>query len=66
MRSLGEFFGHVARGFTAPVKPGERRVVGHEVREQTARTPDGTVTLRRTTVEEVEIRRDPPGPAPGV
>ena len=50
MRSLGEFVGHIARGVrTDPARPAERR------REQ--RVEDrGNVVLRRTVIDEVEIR----------
>lgn len=57
MRSLGEFFGHIAHGFRADVRA-DRHVVKHEVEERTEDTARGTVTLRRTTIEEVEV--DPP------
>ncbi|HLO41312.1 MAG TPA: hypothetical protein VK176_09835 [Phycisphaerales bacterium] len=53
-RSLGEFFGHVIHGVkTDPA----RKVVktSEEVEERT--TPEGQkVILRRTIVEEVEVR----------
>lgn len=50
MRSLGEFFGHIIKGFrTDP----NRKVVRREIQEEQR---DG-VTLRRTTIEEVEIDR---------
>lgn len=53
-RSLGKFFGHLKRGFTEDVSRREvSRTVEHEDREG----PDGTrVTLRRTTIEEMEVR----------
>ncbi len=58
MRSLGEFFGHIAHGFRTDVGK-DRRVLRHEVEEKTEDTPGGrgTVTLRRTTIEEVEVDR---------
>lgn len=54
MRSLGEFVGHIKRGVrTNPSAPTEIR------RDQ--RVEDrGNVVLRRTVVDEVEIRREPP------
>jgi hypothetical protein len=57
MRSLGEFFGHIAHGFRADVRK-DGRVLRHETEERTEDTPQGTVTLRRTVVEEVELRPD--------
>jgi len=56
-RSLGEFIGHIWRGVTRDVSRDTRevrRTVGEEERD----TPAGRVTLRRTTIEEVEVQRD--------
>jgi hypothetical protein len=51
MRSLGEFVGHVFKGLrTDPAK----KIVRREVRE--TQRQDGVI-LRRTTIEEVEIKR---------
>ncbi|MFM9994902.1 MAG: hypothetical protein ACKVU4_03775 [Phycisphaerales bacterium] len=59
MRSLGEFFGHVAHGFKSDVRR-DRQVVRHETEERSADTPDGSkLVLRRTTIEEVEVRHPP-------
>lgn len=56
MRSLGEFVGHIARGIRTDVGQ-DRKVVRHEVEEETRETERGRVTIRRTTIEEVEIDR---------
>lgn len=64
MRSLGEFFGHIAKGVrTDPAKPPapppaealppERTIVRTTVQEHTAETPTGPVVLRRTVIDEV-------------
>jgi hypothetical protein len=59
MRSLGEFVGHIVRGVKTPVDhPPARREVKREVEEETRETPAGKVTLRRTTIEEVEYHPD--------
>jgi hypothetical protein len=51
MRSLGEFFGHIVKAVkTDPQKKVVRRTVEEE--------KQGDITLRRTTIEEVEIKRD--------
>lgn len=56
-RSLGEFFGHIWHGVkTDPAR--DRKVIHREVTEERAPTEQGEITLRRTTIEEVEIRRD--------
>ena len=53
LRSLGEFFGHVWKGVTTdPTKTVTKR----EVQEQIRETPQGQVTIRRTTIEEIEVR----------
>ncbi len=55
MRNLGEFFGHIVRGFRAD--PGRRKVLRRTVQEERR----GDVVLRRTTIDEVEIKkREPP------
>ncbi len=57
MRSLGEFFGHIVRAVkTDPAKaPAPRAEVRRETAEETRDTPAGPVTLRRTTIEEIEL-----------
>ena len=53
MRSLGEFFGHIIRGIrTDPAKP-RTTVVKKEIKEEDR----GDVILRRTTIEEIEVKR---------
>lgn len=59
-RSLGEFFGHIARGVKGEVAPPTE--VRRTVEEETRDTAEGKITLRRTTIEEIEIRK--PGPNP--
>jgi hypothetical protein len=55
MRSLGRFVGQVSAAVRA--KPGERREVSRTSEQRTETTPDGrTVVVRRTTVEEIEVR----------
>ena len=54
MRSLGEFFGHIIRGVkTDPSEP-KRTVVRKQVEEE----DQGDIVLRRTTIEEIEIKTD--------
>lgn len=63
MRALGEFFGHISRGVKTPLKPqGDPQVLRHEVQEESRDTPQGKVVLRRTTIEEIELRTPPPAP----
>lgn len=51
MRSLGEFFGHIVKAVRTDPK---RRVIRREVEEEQR----GDITLRRTTIEEVEINAE--------
>jgi hypothetical protein len=63
MRSLGEFVGHIARAAAADPRQGRRTVIRTETVELPAATADGRgVILRRTVIEEVEVRgqSDPP------
>lgn len=56
---LGQFVGGVARGVKTPIEPAPRsRVVRHDVEEQTVRDKGAAITLRRTTIEEIEVRPD--------
>ncbi len=55
-RSLGEFFGHIARGIkTDPAKTKHTKELKREVVEE----EQDSMVLRRTTIEEIEFR-DPP------
>lgn len=56
MRCLGEFFGNIAEGIrTNPESDVQRTEVGRTVEE---RATDEGVILRRTTIDEVEVRHD--------
>ena len=55
MRSLGEFVGHIVKGIRTDPSRARRTVVRHSVEEEDR----GDVVLRRTTIEEVELK----GPA---
>ncbi len=53
MRCVGEFFGHVGRAIrTKPTQDSECS----EIRRTVEETEEGEVTLRRTTIEEVEFK----------
>ena len=53
MRCLGEFVGHIVHAVkTIPRK--NKREINRSVEEQT----DGQVTLRRTTIDEIEIHAE--------
>ncbi len=64
MRSLGEFFGHIAQGVRTDPRQSHRTVTRQTVEEEHRDTPQGRVTLRRTVIEEVEIPTSPPAPEP--
>jgi len=50
MRCLGEFVGHIVRAMKT-THGKKKREINRSVEEQT----DGQVTLRRTTIDEIEI-----------
>ena len=56
MRCLGEFFGNIAQGIkTNPEADANRTEVNRTVEQHTT---DEGVILRRTTIDEVEVRND--------
>jgi hypothetical protein len=58
MHNLGEFFGHIAKGVKADsaAPTAQKQEVRREVEEREEIAPDGRkVTVRRTTIEEIEI-----------
>jgi hypothetical protein len=63
MRSLGEFFGHIVQGIKTDVEPAKKTVTRQTVEEESRQTPEGTVILRRTIIEEVEVPKKPSGDA---
>jgi hypothetical protein len=55
--ALGDLWSVVKTGKT---KPPKKHVVRQRVEEEEKDTPQGKVTLRRTVIEEIEIRPDQP------
>lgn len=53
-RSLGEFFGHIYKGIKADTSEQAKRV-SRRTEQETRDTPRGTVTIRRTIIEEVDL-----------
>jgi len=67
MRSLGEFFGHVVKGLRtdpAPPTPAPHGRLDRPERTEVSRTVEeedrGGMVLRRTTIEEIEIKKPSP------
>lgn len=58
MRSLGEFVGHIVHAVRTPTPKNDRRELRREVETDKRDTPQGKVTLRRTTIEEIEVEKD--------
>ncbi len=59
MRSLGEFVGHIGRAIRSdPAR--ERSEVRRETEDEERRGEEGRVILRRTTIEEMEVRKERP------
>ena len=59
-RNLGAFFGHIVKA----VKTDPARTQRREVRRQTTHEDRGDVILRRTTIEEIEIKQPPAAQPP--
>ena len=57
MRSLGEFFGHIAKGITTDPAEGEKPKQKQIVRQQIEEEDRGDMILRRTTIEEIEYKQ---------
>ncbi|MEO1716096.1 MAG: hypothetical protein AAFR76_03195 [Planctomycetota bacterium] len=53
MRSLGRFVGEIGKAVRGPTK--QSAEVSRTTESETRETDQGTVTLRRTTVEEIEV-----------
>lgn len=53
-RSLGKFVGHLWTAVSGASTPGKTQI-RREVEERRVDTPEGPVTLRRTTIEEIEL-----------
>lgn len=61
IRALGLLTGDLWSALTG--KPRQaRQVLRRDVQEETRDTPQGKVVLRRTTIEEIEVQRDPGKP----
>ena len=58
MRNLGEFVGHIFKA--VKTEPRSQTVVKKTVEEEDR----GDVVLRRTTIDEVEIKGEQPPPGP--
>jgi hypothetical protein len=57
VRALGLLVGDLWCALTGrPRTPPDRRVLRHETEERTGDAPQGKVTLRRTTIEEIEVQ----------
>lgn len=58
-RAVGRFFGHLWHATTKPVAPeSETHTVSRGTQEARGELDGKPVTLRRTTIEEIEIRDD--------
>jgi hypothetical protein len=57
MRSLGEFFGHIAHGVKSNPRTSDARDK-KTIRTTVEEKQEGNVILRRTTIEEVEVRKN--------
>lgn len=62
MRVFGLVAGDLWSAVTGKPRAPQKKVLRRDVEERTTDTPDGKVILRRTTIEEVEIKQPPPAP----
>jgi hypothetical protein len=62
-RAVGQFFGHLWGASTRPITKDTPTTERHEVRRETQEAQGELngkkVVLRRTTIEEVELEKDP-------
>lgn len=64
--ALGQFVGHIWRGLRADTASSRAREVGRHTEEQETLDAAGQrVTLRRTTIDEIEIRPNNATPGDG-
>lgn len=56
-RSLGEFFGHIVKGAKTRIDKDGDEVIREEISRTVEEEEHDGITLRRTTIEEVEIRK---------
>ena len=61
LRNRGEFVGHVWKGIRTDPAPKEGDAKRHEVKRTVEEEKQGRMTLRRTTIEEIEYRDEEPG-----
>lgn len=61
-RAIGRFFGHIWNAAAKPAPPDEptKQTVRKTTEETTGELGGRPVVLRRTTIEEIEIRDDRP------
>ena len=57
-RSLGKFTGEIWRALRAPAGDSQKHEVKRTVETEERDTPAGKVTLRRTTIEEIELKNE--------
>lgn len=62
-RAVGQFFGHLWGATTKPAPPDQPRAheVGRETSEREGEIDGKKIVLRRTTIDEIEIREDEEG-----
>ncbi len=58
-RSLGKFTGEIWRALRAPASGTHTHEVKRTIETEERDTPAGKVTLRRTTIEEIEVEPTP-------
>ena len=59
VRNIGRFTGEIWRAIKTPAESTQKHEVNRTTETEERHTEDGKVTLRRTTIEEIEIEKDP-------
>ena len=61
-RAVGRFFGHIWGATTKPIADDDPKestqVISHEVQEAASDIDGKKVVLRRTTIDEIEVREE--------
>lgn len=58
-RNLGAFFGHIVKAVKTDPARAEKERQRREIRRETEEEDRGDVILRRTIIEEIEIKQSP-------
>lgn len=58
LRNLGRFTGEIWRAIKTPAETSAKHEVSRTIETEERQTDKGKVTLRRTTIEEIEVQKE--------